>query len=134
MDYARFFIELGAALMAAIALPYLLVTLYRSHRIPECYSCGAMKMRPSRIVGFWDVLGSAFMIVPYRCLGCRERFHAFSLLSNSKKPVGARAFQPQRVVRIAFRFRHGLLNRVVIRVSQPRVESASASILQTQIS
>jgi hypothetical protein len=134
VEYARYFVELGAALMAAIALPFLAVMLFRSHRIPECYSCGAMKMRPSRVVGFWDVLGSAFLIAPYRCSGCRERFHAFSLLSNSKKPAVAPAFQPQRVVKIAFRFRHGLLNRVIIRVIQHRPESANSSILQTQIS
>jgi hypothetical protein len=134
VDFARYFVELGAALMAAIALPYLVVMLYRSRRIPECYSCGAMKMRPSRVVGFWDVLGSAFLIAPYRCSGCRERFHAFSLLANSKKPAGAPAFQSQRVVKIAFRFRHGLLNRVIIRVIELHPEPASASLLQTQIS
>ncbi len=91
-------------------------------------------MRPSRVVGFWDVLGSAFLLAPYRCSGCRERFHAFSLLANSKRPAPVRAFQPQRVVKIAFRFRRGVLNRVIIRVIPPRPESSSASILQTQIS
>jgi hypothetical protein len=134
VDYLRYFVELSAALLAAIALPYFVVTLYRSRRIPECYSCGAMKMRPSRVVGFWDVLGSAFLIAPYRCSGCRERFHAFTLLSNSKKPAGAPAFQPQRVVKVAFRFRHGLLNRVSIHVTQRPPESTDSSVLQTQIS
>lgn len=90
-------------------------------------------MRPSRVVGFWDVLGNAFLISPYRCSGCRQRFHAFSLLADPKRPAVAPA-QSQRVVTVAFRFRHGLLNRIIIRVIQPRPESASASILQTQIS
>lgn len=134
VDYLRYFVELSAALLAAIALPYLVVTLYRSRRIPECYSCGAMKMRPSRVVGFWDVLGSAFSMAPYRCAGCRERFHAFTLLSNPNKPVGAPVFQPQRIVKIAFRFRRGLLNRVIIRVIQRPPESDNSSMLQTQIS
>jgi hypothetical protein len=134
VDYFRFFAELGAGLMAAIALPFLVVTFYRSHRIPECFSCGAMKMRPSRVVGFWDVFRTAFMMAPYRCSGCRERFHAFTFLAHSKKPATVRPFQPQRVVKIAFRFRRGLLNRVVIRVIQPRPESSDTPLLQTQIS
>lgn len=134
MVYVGYFLGLSAALMAVIALPYLLVTLYRSRRVPECYSCGAMKMRPSRVVGFWDVLCGAFLITPYRCTGCRERFHAFTFLINSKKPAVVRAFQPQRIVKVAFRFRHGLLNRVIIRVIQPPPESANTSVLQTQVS
>jgi hypothetical protein len=120
MEYVRFFAELGAALMAAIALPYLIVVLLRSHKIPECYSCGAMKVRPSRITGFWDSLGSAFMFRPYRCEGCRERFHAFLFF-------GASAPRPQRIIKVVFRFRNGLPNRIKIRVINPIPESEASS-------
>jgi hypothetical protein len=120
MEYVRFFAELGVALMGAVAFPFLILTFLRSHKIPECYSCGAMKMRPSRIVGFWDSLGSAFLLRPYRCEGCRERFHAFLPFSGTR-------VQPQRIVKLAVRFRKGLPNRISIRVIHVTPESPSAS-------
>ena len=129
MEYVRFFAELGVALMAAIALPFFIVVLLRSHKIPECYSCGAMKVRPSRITGFWDSLGSAFMLRPYRCEGCRERFHAFLFFSSPSQRVQ----QPQRVIKVVFRFHNGLPNRIKIRVISLNPESvpASPAVLQT---
>jgi hypothetical protein len=131
MEYVRFFAELGVALMAAIALPFLIVVLLRSHKIPECYSCGAMKVRPSRIVGFWDSLGSAFMLRPYRCEGCRERFHGFLFFGSPSQRA-----QPQRIIKVAFRFQNGLPNRVKIRVINLNPESvpASPAVLQTYAS
>lgn len=137
MEHILYFAELVAALMAAIALAFLIVVLLRSHKIPECFSCGAMKMRPSRVDGFWDRFLAAFQIQPYRCEGCRERFHAVRIFGGSRKPSTAEAvaqpLQRRRVVTVAFRFRYGLLNRVAIRVTGPRPEPASASpaILQT---
>jgi hypothetical protein len=133
MEHIRYFAELVAALTAAIACPFLIVVLLRSHRIPECFSCGAMKMRPSRVDGFLDRFLAAFQIQPYRCEGCRERFYALRLFGDSKKPITAQSAQRRRVVTVAFRFRYGLLNRVAIRVTDPQPEQASASpaILQT---
>jgi hypothetical protein len=137
MEHIRYFAELVAALTAAIACPFLIVTLLRSHRIPECFSCGAMKMRPSRVDGFLDRFLAAFQIQPYRCEGCRERFHAVRLFGDSRKPSMTQSVvqpvQKGRVVTVAFRFRYGLLNRVAIRVRDPQPEPASASpaILQT---
>ena len=126
MEHIRYFAELVAAFMAAIALPFLVVTLLRSHKIPECFSCGAMKMRPSRVDGLWDRFLAAFQILPYRCEGCRERFHAVRLFGDSRKPSMAQPIQRRRVV-VAFRFRYGLLNRVAIRVTGPQPDPASSS-------
>ena len=105
--------------MGVIACPFIVVVLLRGYRIPECYSCGAMKVRPSRVVGFWDLLGNAFLIRPFRCSGCRERFHAFVLLGGARERSEVQHVQPQRVVHVLFRFRNGLPNRVVIRVIYP---------------
>ena len=132
LDFAEFI----AALLGVIALPCLIVVLVRSYKIPECFSCGAMKMRPSRIVGFWDTFLIAFQIQPYRCEGCRERFHAVRVFRRSKKSTPVPVAQRQRVVTVAFRFRHGLLNRIAIRVTNPQQDppSAASPILQTEIS
>lgn len=115
MEYLRYFTKLGAVLMAVIACPFLIVLLLRSYKIPQCFSCGAMKMRASRVIGFWDSFGSALQIRPYRCEGCRERFHAFFLFGDPAK-ASLVPIRRQRVVKIAFRFRKGLPNRVAIRV------------------
>jgi hypothetical protein len=131
MEHIRYFAELVAALTVAIAFPFLIVVLLRSRKIPECFSCGAMKMRPSRVDGLWDRFLAAFQILPYRCEGCRERFHAVRILGDSRKPSPAQPVvqpvQRRRVITVAFRFRNGLLNRVAIRVHDPRPETASAT-------
>jgi hypothetical protein len=125
MDQIRFFAELGGILLGVIACPVLIVFFLRSHKIPECFSCGASKVRPSRVEGFWDLLGNAVLIRPYRCSGCRERFHAFSPLAGSD----VQFVRPQRVIRVAFRFRAGLPNRIVIRISNLNSpESTPASL------
>jgi len=117
MEYIRYFGELGAALMAVIACPFLVVMLLRSYKIPQCYSCGAMKVRPSRVVGFWDSLCNAFGLRPYRCEGCQERIHAF-LPFIPREPSAIQPAPPQRVVKLSVRLGHGLPQRVVIRVSE----------------
>jgi hypothetical protein len=114
VDHARFFIELGAILIAAIALPFLAMVILRGRRIPECFSCGARKVRPSQVAGFWDLVGLAFLIRPFRCSGCRERFHAF-FPSVRRSPEA----QPQRIIKVIFRFRSGLPVRIAIRVVYP---------------
>jgi hypothetical protein len=134
MEYLRFFAELGAVLMAAIAILFVIGMLLRTYKIPECYSCGAMKVRPSRVVGFWDTFGIAFLIRPYRCLGCRERFHALLLFGEPGKPSIVQVLRRQRVVKIAFRFNNGLPTRIAIRVidlyNEPDSMPSSSAILE----
>jgi hypothetical protein len=117
MEFAGYIAELGAALIAGIAFLFLVVVILRSHKIPECYACGAMKVRPSRVEGFWDTFAVAFMIRPYRCGGCRARYYGFRNSYEDWKK--AQIVHSQRVVRVAFRFRHGLPNRIAIRVIDP---------------
>jgi hypothetical protein len=132
MEHIRFFAELIGILVGAIVILFLVTVLLRSSKIPECFSCGAMKVRPSRAVGFWDVLGLAFGIRPYRCGGCRERFYGLRMFGEAKKPSAVQ--QRQRVVKVVFRFRYGLPNRVAIRVVDPSKEPepipSSSAILQ----
>ena len=133
MDQIRNFAEFGAALIALIALPFVVMVILRSRKIPECFSCGAMKVRPSRVVGFWDTFGIAFQLHPYRCGGCRERFYGLRPLGE-RKPAIVPSAQPQRIIKIAFRFRYGLPSRVAIRVidlhRKPEPISGSPAILQ----
>lgn len=73
----------GAILLAVIAFSFLIVAILRGRRIPQCFACGAIKVRPSSPIGFVDSVGSFFLIKSYRCAGCRERFHAMRLFSGS---------------------------------------------------
>src|SRR5580700_2343031 len=134
MEHIRNFAEFGAALIALIALSFLVMVVLRSRKIPECFSCGAMKVRPSRVVGFWDTLGIAFQLHPYRCGGCRERFYGLRVFGE-RKPATVPSVHPQRVIKVAFRFRYGLPSRVAIRVidvnGKPEPLSGSPAILQT---
>jgi len=143
VEYIRYFVELGAVLMGVIACPFIIVVLLRGYRIPECYSCGAMKVRPSRVVGFWDVLGNAFLVRPFRCSGCRERFHAFVLLGGARERSEVQPVQLRRVIHVLVRFRNGLPNRLVIRVvylgrgaanRNPSAMPVSSGILHTYTS
>ena len=57
--------------------------ILRGMQIPQCYYCGAAKVRPSRPIGLLDFAGTILLIKTYRCGGCRTRFHAFRLWSRS---------------------------------------------------
>jgi hypothetical protein len=136
MQFLGYLAELGAALIGGLACLFLVVVFLRSRKIPQCYVCGAMKVRPSRAEGFLDIFVTAFMIRPYRCGGCRERFYGFRNSYDDWKK--AQVVQPQRLVKIAFRFRKGLPNRIAIRVSdpgrKPEPVADSPSVLQTRAS
>jgi hypothetical protein len=71
--------EPGAILIALIVFLSLIVTVVRGFQIPQCFYCGATKVRPSRRAGFWDTAATIFLVRPYRCSGCRARFHALRL-------------------------------------------------------
>src|ERR1700729_3654737 len=107
MEYPRYFAELVAALLALISLAVIVALLLRTYKIPECYSCGARKVRPTHSVGFWDTLGTAFLIRPYRCGGCRERFYGFRRSTDAKKPPTEMSLLPQRGLKVTFRPRWG---------------------------
>jgi hypothetical protein len=116
MEYPRYFAELVAALVAMVTLAIIVALLLRTYKIPECFSCGARKVRPTHSIGFWDTLGTAFLIRPYRCGGCRERFYGFRRSDDAKKPPAQLSLHPQQVVKVTVGFRHGLPKRVAIRL------------------
>lgn len=78
-------IEPGAILIALIAFAFLLAAISRGRRIPQCFQCGAVKVRPSRPTGFWDLTGTIFLIKAYRCAGCQARFHAMRLFTRTRQ-------------------------------------------------
>lgn len=78
-------IEPGAILLFCIAVSFLLVAIGRGRRIPQCFMCGATKVRPSRPVGFWDATATLFLIKAYRCSGCQARFHAMRLFNRPRQ-------------------------------------------------
>jgi hypothetical protein len=72
----HYMLKPGAILLCLVALFFLIGTILRGRRIPQCFQCGAIKVRPSRPIGFLDLAGARLMIRSYRCSGCLVRFHA----------------------------------------------------------
>jgi hypothetical protein len=138
LDHIRDFVELGAMFMIVLACGFLVVALVRRYKVPECLSCGAMKVRQSRPSGFFDRLFSLLLIVPYRCNGCRERFYAVRQFGGFFFQASGPRARGKRLVKVAFRFRHGVPNRVSIRVvnlasanRKPGPISGSPAMFQT---
>ncbi|HTB11740.1 MAG TPA: hypothetical protein VK752_09220 [Bryobacteraceae bacterium] len=77
-------VEPVAILVAAIAFLSLIMILIRGRQIPQCYYCGAIKVRPSRPTGWMDLAATVILIRAYRCSGCQTRFHAMRLFSRSR--------------------------------------------------
>jgi hypothetical protein len=84
MHQMLFLFEPGAILIALIAFSFLGIAIFRGRQIPQCFVCGAIKVRPSRPHGFLDHAARLFMIKAYRCAGCRARFHAMRVLVRSR--------------------------------------------------
>ncbi len=86
MHQMLYLLEPGVILLALVAFSFVVVTIIRGRQIPQCFRCGAIKVRSSRPVGFLDFAGTILMIHSYRCSGCRERFHAIRLFSQPRQP------------------------------------------------
>jgi hypothetical protein len=85
MRQILYLFEPGAILFALIALSFVVMTIVRGRQIPQCYHCGAIKVRTSRPDGILDLVGSFMLIRSYRCSGCLERFHAMRLIGRSRQ-------------------------------------------------
>ena len=83
MHQAIYLIAPGAFLTMCLALCCLMTAIMRGRKIPQCFRCGAVKVRPSRPSGLLDLAAAKFLIRSYRCLGCRERFHALRISNRS---------------------------------------------------
>ena len=83
MHKLRYLLEPGFILITFICLGFLANAIMRARYIPQCFQCGALKVKPSPPAGFLDTAASILMIRPYRCLGCRARFHALSVFHRS---------------------------------------------------
>lgn len=84
MRQMLYLFEPGAILLAFIGFSFLVMTFIRGRQIPQCFQCGALKVRPSRRAGFLDAAATLFLIRSYRCSGCRRRFHALRLFGRSR--------------------------------------------------
>jgi len=85
----------GAILLSLIVMVFVAVAIFRGLRIPQCQTCGAAKVRPSRGLGLLDAIGSLLLIQTYRCSGCLVRFHAIRLPGRPRPAkVALRAPQP----------------------------------------
>ena len=70
-------------LLAAIPLALIFsLAAIRSVNLIKCPSCGMHKVRRSSLAGLFDEALSIVGIFPFRCFGCRFRFHGL----GSKEP------------------------------------------------
>jgi hypothetical protein len=84
MHHLLYIFEPGAILIVIIVFSALIATMIRGRQIPQCYYCGAVKVRSSRPVGFLDTVATFMQIKSYRCAGCQARFHALRLFNRSR--------------------------------------------------
>jgi hypothetical protein len=66
--------------------------------LPQCWRCGAPKVRRSRSDGFVDAAASVFLLRPFRCTGCRLRFFAPRFLETSRSFRKRATPSPARVL------------------------------------
>lgn len=85
MHYLRHFFEFFGVSVAALIVLFVIMLIVRGWRIPQCYMCGAMKVRPSHPAGLMDRIARFFRIRPFRCEGCQTRFHALAQFSQTEK-------------------------------------------------
>jgi hypothetical protein len=77
----------AAILLGIVALLFLTGAFLRGNRIPQCWQCGAHKVRSSKATSLWDFAGMVLFLRPYRCSGCRTRFHALKLSRTPADPA-----------------------------------------------
>ena len=125
------YLQPSAILIAVIACFFLIMAFLRGRRIPECSCCGAMKARMSRPSGVLESLGALFLVRPYRCSGCRERFYVLRL-SGGWHPYAPRCVRSTRALKIVYQLRHGIPTRVALsRVRNSDSISDSSAMLRT---
>jgi hypothetical protein len=112
-ELLSYILEPGAVVVVLLLLSFFVLAMVRGRRLPQCFSCGSMKVRPSRPDGLFDYLATVFKVRSYRCTCCLQRFYAVPMNSESAHP----APRPHRALAITLRFRHGIPNRMVIRLS-----------------
>jgi hypothetical protein len=83
MHQMLYFFRPGAIILAVFFIfGFVVMPILRGRQIPQCFQCGAIKVRPSPPSGFWDAACNLFLIRSYRCSGCRARFHAMRLFAR----------------------------------------------------
>jgi hypothetical protein len=76
MDPRYLAIVPSVIVLVSICAGFVIRCLLRGWAFPECWRCGAPKVRRSRSDGFLDAAASLCLLRPFRCTGCRTRFYA----------------------------------------------------------
>jgi hypothetical protein len=66
-----------AILAAVLLLGAVLVMALRTRALPVCWNCGHYSVRRSRSRRLLDIVSRAFLLRPYRCEKCLQRFYCF---------------------------------------------------------
>lgn len=115
----------GAIAVGAVALAFLILAVVRSTHLPQCFACGAMKVRQSRPAGLLDHILSFCLVRPHRCEGCLERFYALRWRGEAR---ASSPLRPRRGVAFVFRRHNGVIDRVAIRLIDLKTETVEAEI------
>jgi hypothetical protein len=75
--------------LVSIFAGFIIRSIARGRHIPNCWRCGAPKVRPSHADGFMDIAASLLLLRAFRCKGCRVRFYGPWFLKKrfSKKRI-----------------------------------------------
>src|SRR5665213_3327933 len=76
MDPRYLAIVPSVIVVLSISIGFIAQSVFRSWDIPQCWRCGAAKVRRSRSDGIVDAMASLLLLRPVRCAGCRARFYA----------------------------------------------------------
>jgi hypothetical protein len=83
MNYRLITIAAPAALLVLGWIIFLLLSLDRTRSMPQCWRCGASKIRRSHSHRWLDTFAAFSLLSPFRCRGCRSRFYALRIPRRS---------------------------------------------------
>lgn len=69
-------IVIALAFLIVCGLAFLQAVL-RYQALPNCWRCGAKRVRHSACRSITDVTARILLLAPYRCRVCQQRFYAF---------------------------------------------------------
>jgi hypothetical protein len=84
MTNYRLLLAVPAIILSALVWFFIMVRAFlrTPRKVPQCWSCGALKVRRSHSRRFSDALAAALLLSPYRCAGCRVRFYGLRILER----------------------------------------------------
>jgi len=75
MDPRYIAVVAAIVVIGLICAGFMIRCVVRALSIPQCWRCGAQKVRRSHADGPIDTAASVLLLRPFRCSGCLARFY-----------------------------------------------------------